>query len=639
MGGNRRYGPHRVVALALKRQDGFSLIEATVALTLFLILATALSGLLSSSVAAQRVARERTIAKQQVLAEIETIRRLPYDNVGIVAGNPPGVIVASKPISLTGLQATMATQVQYVSDPTPTSYATSANYKKVTVTVTRTKDSKQLMRSVTYIAPAARAPYGGINNAIINAEVVDFALNTPIIGAAVGLATGPSAPRNDVTDETGTASFPALTPNPTSGSTAYYDISAGATGYTTLSDDLSPGAAAHVQLAPGQTFNTAIRLYLPARILVTVPGWTSGGHDDRPRRLEPQERDLHLHGWHAHDHVARRRARRPGHALHGVRDEGQRLHAPVHTGGLGDGAEQLPDSADPELRAGARVGRDDADADRPGAQGREPGVRRPGRYHRRAVGHLPDGHDRDRVLHREPHLHGAAGHRLHGEGLERDRNRQQPGHRDQRELQRDRHGQRPVTRLLGTMRREAGFTVIELVVAMGVLGILGAAFAFVLGSTVTHSSATQDAAIVQHEARAAVDRFAADLRQAYTGDTAVYPIEVVNSTTVRFLSPDRAVPSHHLRRISYRLNAGKLERQEGISTDTDGPPWNILASGPWSKLVGGITTAAPFTFFDANGAATTNPLNVRTVRLQMTVRGTGGRTSIYGTTVTVRSDA
>jgi prepilin-type N-terminal cleavage/methylation domain-containing protein len=186
--------------------------------------------------------------------------------------------------------------------------------------------------------------------------------------------------------------------------------------------------------------------------------------------------------------------------------------------------------------------------------------------------------------------------------------------------------------------RQDGFTLIELIVSAAVLGILAAAFAFVLSATVTHSAATQDAQVVQQEARSAVERFASDLRQAYTGDEATYPIEVVNGTTVRFRSPNRQLP-FRLRVITYRLNAGVLERQQAISTDTDGAPWNIGTAGPWTRLVAGVTTAAPFSFEDVDGVATTNPLEVRTVRVQLTVRTKGKRSSTYGTTVTVRSDA
>ena len=79
----------------------------------------------------------------------------------------------------------MVTQIAWINDPTPTSYATAANYKRITVTVTRNLDSKQLIRSVTYVAPSTRAPYGGINNAIINATVTDYALSTPLENATV----------------------------------------------------------------------------------------------------------------------------------------------------------------------------------------------------------------------------------------------------------------------------------------------------------------------------------------------------------------------------------------------------------------------------------------------------------------------
>ena len=92
----------------------------------------------------------------------------------------------------------------------------------MTVTVLRARDSKQLTNEVTYVAPPARAPYGGINLAIVNVQVVDFALNTPVADATVNLSTGPSAPRSDTTDSTGTVTFAALTPNPSAAD--FYDL-------------------------------------------------------------------------------------------------------------------------------------------------------------------------------------------------------------------------------------------------------------------------------------------------------------------------------------------------------------------------------------------------------------------------------
>ena len=252
---------------------GFTLVESLLAMVLFVMVATALAGVLISAVNARGVARHRTVAEQTAIEQVEKVRKYEYDKLGFVSGNPPGLIPvseASKTVTVSGIKLLVTTAITYVADPTPTSYATSANYKKVVVTVKRASDSKTLTRQVTYVAPPARAPLGGIGNAIVNVQVVDYGSNTPVEGAAVDLATGPSAPRSDATDITGTVTFPALTPNPVSGGTAYYDLSASYSGYVTLSDDVSPGTAAHVQVAPGQTLNTAIRIYRPAELTVEV---------------------------------------------------------------------------------------------------------------------------------------------------------------------------------------------------------------------------------------------------------------------------------------------------------------------------------------------------------------------------------
>lgn len=185
--------------------------------------------------------------------------------------------------------------------------------------------------------------------------------------------------------------------------------------------------------------------------------------------------------------------------------------------------------------------------------------------------------------------------------------------------------------------RTDGFALVELVVTMAVLGFLAAAFAVVLGSVVRHSSSTQDSAVLQTEARAALDRLASDLRQAYTGDDATYPIESVSGTVIQFLSPDRQTP-FHLRRVAYRLSGGRFERAEATSSDTDGAPWVIPSLGSWTPLVDRVTTSAPFTSLDANGSVTTNPSLVRTIRVQLSLSTTTGRTSTYSADVTVRAD-
>lgn len=269
--------------LRLRDQAGFTLIEAVLAMTLFAIVSTSLTGLLTSSVNAQGVARSKTLSEQIVNDQIEWIRQQDYYNsVGLVNGNPPGTInptglknVAGT-ISLTGLKAIMTTQISLVNDPTPGSFTTQANYKKVTVTLVRASDSKLLARQVTYIAPPGQAPFAGINLGIVDATVIDMGgAAPPLPGVDIQLASGPSSPRNDVTDGAGNSVFPALTANPTSGAQAYYNlILTPPSGYTVLKDDdialTSTSTSARVQLAPGQTFVTSLRVYQGCTINVQL---------------------------------------------------------------------------------------------------------------------------------------------------------------------------------------------------------------------------------------------------------------------------------------------------------------------------------------------------------------------------------
>ena len=263
----RRARVRRLRRVLTRDQCGFSLIEVVFALVLFEIVGASLIGLLTSATAASNVARQRTIAQQAALSQIESIRSLDYDSVGLQNGNPPGTLVATQAISNGGFIGTLTTKVSYVNDPGPLSYTSYANYKKVVVTVKRTRDSKQLAQEVTYVAPPIKASE---TNAVIKATVYDYN-NNNTFEAPVSLSTGPSAPRNDTTDVSGSVTFAGLTPNPTSGSQAYYDL--GVTppsGYVTIVEAVSPHSAAHVQLAPGQTWQTALGIYKPATLYVQL---------------------------------------------------------------------------------------------------------------------------------------------------------------------------------------------------------------------------------------------------------------------------------------------------------------------------------------------------------------------------------
>ena len=195
---------------AFRAEAGFTLIEVVLAGLMLAILSVPISALLSSSSAIARLDRERTGADQMAQAQIETIRTLPYTQVGITNGNPPGVLTASTTTSLpSGEAVTIATQVTWVSDPDPAvAYPTNADYKKVVLTITRNSDGKQLSQKSTYISSASAPPSAGSLWVQVKRQVIDAVTNLPLPGASVNLTGGPSSEnRTDTTDASAPFSF------------------------------------------------------------------------------------------------------------------------------------------------------------------------------------------------------------------------------------------------------------------------------------------------------------------------------------------------------------------------------------------------------------------------------------------------
>jgi prepilin-type N-terminal cleavage/methylation domain-containing protein len=185
---------------------------------------------------------------------------------------------------------------------------------------------------------------------------------------------------------------------------------------------------------------------------------------------------------------------------------------------------------------------------------------------------------------------------------------------------------------------ETGFTVPELLICMAILGIVLTGFSQMLMSTSKTSNRVTEQALLQNEVRVAVDRLTTDLRSA-TNANGTTPIESLSPTSLQFLSPDTGTP-FHLRRIAYRFANGQLDRSITYSTDTDGWPWLWPATpGAYVQQLGSITNAALFTYYDDNGALTTDPAAVRSVRVSVTVapRQTQGGSAAYSALVSIRT--
>jgi prepilin-type N-terminal cleavage/methylation domain-containing protein len=166
---------------------------------------------------------------------------------------------------------------------------------------------------------------------------------------------------------------------------------------------------------------------------------------------------------------------------------------------------------------------------------------------------------------------------------------------------------------------EGGFTLVEMIATIAVLSALMAMFAELLSVTVTRSGRSQEQSTLQTEARAALDTFASDLRQALCNNTTA-PVTTASATQLTFTSPDRLTP-YHLRQVSYRLSGGNFQVATATSTNTGGPPWTLPALGPWTTLVGSVTNTSVFTYYDASTppAVTTTPASVARADLSLSI--------------------
>ncbi|MGD9798281.1 MAG: prepilin-type N-terminal cleavage/methylation domain-containing protein [Acidimicrobiia bacterium] len=259
----------RHLAARLQGEErGFGLIELVISISVLGLVSLAFAAGMSSSLRAFTTSRAETLASQVATRYVESIRQLPYDDVGLVGGNPPGTIPVTIPTqTVDNYRFTLAVDVSYVDDPVPTAAATLADYKRVVVTVTQVGKTKAEATLETLVAPPSAA---SSTKAVVKVLVQDIGVPTGIQGATVNLLNGPSSPRSDVTDSQGYVTFPDLTPNPASGATQYYDLSATAPGYTTLPDDVVPASTVRKKLLPSDSISPVIRMYKPVTIVVNL---------------------------------------------------------------------------------------------------------------------------------------------------------------------------------------------------------------------------------------------------------------------------------------------------------------------------------------------------------------------------------
>ena len=372
-----------------------TLIEVVTAMAIFAVVSGGLISLLLSTMGTSTLARQRTLAQQAASTQIEQIRNLPYASIGNISGNPPGTIQMTSSITIGGptatTSATRTTKISYVNDPTPLSYQSYANYKQVSVTITRSSDGLQLAREVTNIAPPVKASQ---SQATVVVTVVDSGNNAAVPNAQVNIANGPSGAESDTSDTSGKVTFAGLLP--TSISQPDYDVTVTPpAGYVALKDTQPPATVAHFGLAPGQTQPAAIQIYQPATVIVQLLNSDGTSYVGASNVTVSSTRGSQTFAYTSPQLAVTAingEPLVPGSQLHGV-GLGVRLHRQSR---LGHGSRELPDDAQLDVRLHAPP---DGVAHRRRAENSDdPLQQRDGHGHRRPVEprrcHRPDGEDR-----------------------------------------------------------------------------------------------------------------------------------------------------------------------------------------------------------------------------------------------------
>ncbi len=190
-------------------------------------------------------------------------------------------------------------------------------------------------------------------------------------------------------------------------------------------------------------------------------------------------------------------------------------------------------------------------------------------------------------------------------------------------------------------RDDGGFTLVELTVSIAIFIVVMSIALGEISNGVARSRKVDLAANDDATARLVVDGIVREIRQASTGDPALAVVTAISATSITFHTPDAKQPKH-LRRITYRLVAGVLQRSEVVSSNTGAAPWVFPATAVnWRNVLANVTNTDLFTYWTSGSPPTVavTPSAVSSVSLHIDVRSrlSSAVNSIYRTGIDIRS--
>lgn len=216
-------------------QSGFTLIESVIALGIFAIFVVGIYGSIQTSFSLVYHSRVRIIGTALLNEQIEIIRNVPFDSVGIINGSPSGIFDYVTTTVRNGMTFEITHTIRNIDDPfdgtiggVPADTAP-ADYKFVQIEARCTScGQEESLAMYTYVAP--KYLEGNLNHGALFVQVID-AYGNPISDATVHVVATSTNPTYDFFDTTDVDGYLRIYDLATG--TAKYVIEASKTGYTT----------------------------------------------------------------------------------------------------------------------------------------------------------------------------------------------------------------------------------------------------------------------------------------------------------------------------------------------------------------------------------------------------------------------
>ncbi|KND48573.1 MAG: hypothetical protein AB200_02505 [Parcubacteria bacterium C7867-005] len=125
----------------MKKQKGFTFIEIVVGVAVFLVFAVGVYQGYTAAYKSIGSSHTKSLAADLANEHFEMIKNMPYSTVGLIGGNPSGLVTAVQTAVRDGATFTLTTDIRNVDDPFDSVSPTDpfpADYKLVEVVITCT---------------------------------------------------------------------------------------------------------------------------------------------------------------------------------------------------------------------------------------------------------------------------------------------------------------------------------------------------------------------------------------------------------------------------------------------------------------------------------------------------------------------